>query len=140
VSSFVLDTNVLSELIKAKPDAKVVQWIEATNEAILFLSVLALGEIRNRIARLPSEARQRRLKSWLRVDLQGPFQGRILPINDAIADRWGAIPAAAAAMGKPLPVVDGLRAATALYHELMLTTGNGSDVAATGVSVLNPGL
>jgi predicted nucleic acid-binding protein len=140
MSGFLLDTNVLSELIKPKPDAKVVQWIEGTNESTLFLSVLTLGEIRNGIARLPSGARRGRLESWLRVDLRGRFQDRILPINEAIADRWGAISAVAAAQGKPLPVIDGLLAATALHHDLMVVTRNGSDAAATGVAILNPWL
>jgi toxin FitB len=140
MSGFLLDTNVLSELIKSKPDAKVVQWIEGTDESVLFLSVLTLGEIRNGIARLRSGSRRGRLETWLQVDLRGRFQDRILPINEAIADRWGAISAAAAAQGKPLPVIDGLLAATALHHDLMLVTRNGSDVAATGVSILNPWL
>ncbi len=140
MSGFLLDTNVLSELIKPKPDAKVVRWIEGTNEASMFLSVLTLGEIRNGITRLRSGARRGRLESWLHVDLRERFQGRLLPINEAIADRWGAISAAAAAKGKPLPVIDGLLAATALHHDLMLVTRNGSDVAATGVAVLNPWL
>ena len=138
MSGFLLDTNVLSELIKPKPDAKVVQWIEGTNEASMFLSVLTLGEIRNGIARLRSGARRGRLESWLQVDLRERFQDRILPINEAIADRWGAISAAAAAKGKPLPVIDALLAATALHHDLMLVTRNGSDVAASGVVILNP--
>jgi predicted nucleic acid-binding protein len=140
MSGFLLDTNVLSELIKPKPDAKVVQWIEGTNESTLFLSVLTLGEIRDGIARLRLGARRGRLESWLRVDLRGRFQDRVLPIDEAIADRWGAILAAAAAHGKPLAVIDGLLAATALHHDLMLATRNGSDAAATGVAILNPWL
>ena len=138
MSGFLLDTNVLSELIKPKPEAKVVQWIEGTNESSLFLSVLTLGEIRNGVARLRSGARRGRLETWLRVDLRGRFQDRILPIDEAIAERWGAISALAAAQGKPLPVIDGLLAATALHHDLTLATRNASDVAATGVSILNP--
>ena len=138
MSGFLLDTNVLSELIKPKPEAKVVQWIEGTNESSLFLSVLTLGEIRNGVARLRQGARRGRLEAWLRVDLRGRFQDRILPIDEAIAERWGAISALAAAQGKPLPVIDGLLAATALHHDLTLATRNASDVAATGVSILNP--
>jgi hypothetical protein len=74
MSGFLLDTTVLSELIKPKPDAKVVQWVEGTDESIFFLSVLTLGEIRNGIARLRSRARQERLETWLRVDLRGRFK------------------------------------------------------------------
>jgi predicted nucleic acid-binding protein len=140
MSGFLLDTNVLSELIKPKPDAKVVQWIDGADEAILFLSVLTLGEVRNGIARLRSGSRRGRLEAWLQVDLRGRFQDRILPIDEAVADRWGAISAAAAAQGKPVPVIDGLIAATALHYDLILVTRNGSDVAGTGVAILNPWL
>lgn len=140
MSGFLLDTNVLSELIKPRPDAKVIQWIEGTDESILFLSVLTLGEIRNGIARLASGTRRGRLEAWLRVDLRGRFQDRLLPIDEAVVDRWGAISAAAAFQGKPVPVIDGLLAATALQHDLMLVTRNASDVAATGVAILNPWL
>jgi predicted nucleic acid-binding protein len=140
MSGFLLDTNVLSELIKPKPDAKVVQWIDGADEAILFLSVLTLGEVRNGIARLRLGSRRGRLEAWLQVDLRGRFQDRILPIDEAVADRWGAISAAAVAQGKPVPVIDGLIAATALHYDLILVTRNGSDVAGTGVAILNPWL
>ena len=140
MSGFLLDTNVVSELIKPHPDHNVLRWVEETDESILFLSVLTLGEIRNGIASLHSGRRRGRLESWLQVDLRSRFQDRILPIHEAIADRWGAISAIAAAQGKPVPVIDGLLAATAFHHNLTLVTRNGSDVAATGVPTLNPWL
>ena len=140
MSGFLLDTCVLSELIRPKPDDNVLRWIEETAESIMFLSVLTLGEIRNGVARLGPGSRRGRLESWLQVDLRSRFQNRILPIDEAIADRWGAISAKAAAKGKPVPVVDGLLAATALHHNLTLVTRNGSDVAGTGVSTVNPWL
>jgi predicted nucleic acid-binding protein len=138
VSGFLLDTNVLSELIRPKPDGNVVRWVEETDESVLFLSVLTLGEIRKGIERLRAGRRRGRLGSWLQVDLRSRFQDRILPIHEAIADRWGAISAMAAAKGKPVPVIDGLLAATALDHNLTLVTRNNSDVAGTGVPTLNP--
>jgi len=138
MSGFLLDTNVLSELIKPKPCEKVLRWIEAADESILFLSVLTLGEIRNGIDRLGPGLRRPRLESWLEVDLRSRFHERILPIDEGVADRWGTISAIAAGKGKPVPVVDGLLAATALHHNLTLVTRNGSYVSATGVAVLNP--
>ena len=138
MSGFLLDTDVLSELIKPKPDGSVLRWIDETDESILCLSVLTLGEIRNGIARLGRGARRGRLESWLQGDLRTRFQGRGLPIDEAIADRWGTISATAAARGKPLPVVDGLIAATALHHNLTLVTRDSSDVAGTGVATVNP--
>src|ERR1039458_569872 len=140
VSGFLLDTNVVSELVRPKPDDKVLRWVEETDESILFLSVLTLGEIRNGVQRLRSGRRRGRLESWLQVDLRFRFQDRVLPIDAAIADRWGTVSALAAAKGKPVPVIDGLLAATALHHDLTLVTRNSKDVSATGVPTLNPWL
>jgi predicted nucleic acid-binding protein len=140
VNGFLLDTNILSELIRPKPDAKVVQWIGETDESILFLSVLTVGEIRDGIERLDVGRRRGRLESWLEIDLRARFRDRILPIGEAIAERWGALSAIAVAKGKPIPVIDGLLAATAIHHDLMLVTRNGSDVAGTGVPIVNPWL
>ena len=138
MNGFLLDTNVISELIKSKPDGNVLRWIDETEETILFLSVLTLGEVRNGIERLNSGKRRGRLESWLTVDLRLRFQDRILTVNEAIAERWGALSATAAKKGRPVPVIDGLLAATALHHDLMLVTRNDTDVKGTGVATLNP--
>jgi len=138
VTGFLLDTNVISELVRPKPDKNVLRWVEETDESILFLSVLTLGEISNGVQRLRAGRRRGRLESWLQVDLPTRFQDRILPIDAAVADRWGRISALARAKGKPVPVIDGLLAATALHHNLTLVTRNGSDVSGTGVPTLNP--
>ena len=138
MSGFLLDTNVVSELVKPRPDENVVRWLEATDESIVFLSVLTVGEIRNGIERLRSGRRRGRLESWLQMDLRARFLDRILPFHEEIADRWGAISALAAAQGKPVPTLDGLLAATALHHNLTLVTRNSSDIAGTGVATLNP--
>ena len=138
MNGFLLDTNVISELIKSKPDGNVLRWIDETEETILFLSVLTLGEIRNGIERLNPGKRRGRLESWLTVDLRLRFQDRILTVNEAIAERWGALSARAAKKGRPVPVIDGLLAATALHHDLMLVTRNDTDVTGTGVPTLNP--
>jgi len=140
VTGFLLDTNVISELVKPKPDDRVRRWIEETDESILFLSVLTLGEIRKGVERLRSGRRRGRLESWPQVDLPSRFQDRVLPIDVAIADRWGRVSAIAAAKGKPVPVMDGLLAATAIHHNLTLVTRNSADVSCTGVATLNPWL
>jgi predicted nucleic acid-binding protein len=138
MNGYLLDTNVLSELIKPEPDVNLLHWVDQTGEAVMFLSVLTLGEIRNGIARLRPGSRRKLLESWLQVDLRSRFENRILAVDEAVADRWGAISAVAAAKGKPVPVIDGLIAATAMHHDLQLVTRNTSDVAGTGVPVLNP--
>jgi len=138
MSGFLLDTNVISELVRKKPHPKVTTWIDATAEDLLYLSVLTLGEIRKGITSLREGSRRVGLEAWLDRDVVLRFAGRILPIDQAVADRWGRIAAQAEATKFPLPVIDGLLAATALDRNLTLVTRNTRDVAATGVPVFNP--
>jgi toxin FitB len=138
VSAFLLDTNVISELLKRKPEPKVTTWIDATDEELLFLSVLTLGEIRKGVVLLPRNARRTSLDAWLSKDLPLRFSDRILSIDQEIAHRWGQISGLASARGVNVPVIDGLLAATAIQHNLTLVTRNTSDVAATGVTLFNP--
>ena len=138
MSGFLLDTNVISELVKPRPDPTVARWIDATDESLLCLSVLTLGEIRKGMASLPDAFRRVSLEAWLDHDLVLRFAGRILVIDQAIADRWGRIAAKAVARKSPLPVIDGLLAATAMQHNLTLVTRNTKDVAVTEVAVFNP--
>jgi predicted nucleic acid-binding protein len=138
MSGFLLDTNCISELVKLRPAPGVVDWIEAADEAILYLSVLTLGEIRKGLAGLAQGRRRTHLETWLEVELQERFAGRIVPIDAAIADRWGLITAAAKAKGKTLSVIDGLLAATALHYNLTVVSRNAADFAMAQVQVLNP--
>ena len=138
MSGFLLDTNVVSELIKPKPEPKVQRWIDSADERLLYLSVLTLGEIRKGIATLPSAPRRASLETWLSNDLALRFAGRILSIDGEVADRWGRIAAKALTSGVPLAVIDGLLAATALHFNMTLVTRNTKDVAAAGVATFNP--
>ncbi|HYL12770.1 MAG TPA: type II toxin-antitoxin system VapC family toxin [Terriglobales bacterium] len=133
MSGFLLDTNIISELVKTRPERKVTTWIEATDESLLYLSVLTLGEIRKGITALSAAARRVTLEAWLDRDLPLRFAGRILPIDPAVADRWGRIAGSRAARKSPLPVIDGLLAATALHHNLILVKRNTRDIASAGV-------
>jgi len=138
MSGFLLDTNVISDLVSAKPEPRVSEWIDATDEGMLYLSVLTLGEIRKGAASRPQDKRRTQLETWLEVELQARFAGRVLPIDRAIADRWGLIAADAKRKGKTLTVIDGLLAATAIHHNLTIVTRNTKDFAAAQVQVLNP--
>ena len=138
MSGFLLDTNVISELVRPRPEPKVTSWIDAIGEEALYLSVLTLGEIRKGIASLPASPRSNVLESWLNSDLPIRFASRILGIDAAIADRWGRLSAKTASVRKSLPVVDGLLAATALHHNLVLVTRNTTDIEVTGVPFFNP--
>jgi toxin FitB len=104
MSGFLLDTNTISELVSLKPNQRVLDWIEAADENLLYLSVMTLGEIRQGVAALPQSKKRTMLETWLEVDLQSRFSGRILTIDGAVADRWGWIMAQCRAKGSTLPV------------------------------------
>jgi len=138
VSGFLLDTNIISELIKPKPEAKLTEWVESADEDLLYLSVLTIGEIRKGIVTMEQGRRRIALQSWLETDLKPRFSGRVLAIDEATADRWGAIIGDAAAQGITVPVVDGLLAATALQYNLTLVTRNTKNLTGTNVQAFNP--
>jgi predicted nucleic acid-binding protein len=138
MTGFLLDTNCISEVVRLKPDPRVTAWIEASEESLLYLSVLTLGEIRKGLAALPQGKRRSRLETWLEAELQARFSGRILSIDAAVADRWGLLAAVAKIKGKPLSAIDGLLAATAIHHNLTIVSRNAGDFTNTQVPVVNP--
>jgi predicted nucleic acid-binding protein len=138
MSGYLLDTNCVSELVRPNPEPRVIEWVDSTDEAMLYLSVLTLGEIRKGLAALPQGKRRTRLETWLDVDLQTRFEGRIVPIDSGVADLWGSMAAQAMQRGKALPVIDGLLAATALRHNLTVVSRNARDFEQSPVRVLNP--
>ena len=135
--SYLVDTNVLSELRRKQAHPQVVAWFAARSAQSLFLSVLTLGEIRKGIAALGpvDAARRQALSDWLEVDLPTFFLGRVLSVDGPVADRWGYLLAQA---GRPLPAIDSLLAATALQHNLTLVTRNVRDFAGLGLRLVNP--
>ena len=138
MSGFLLDTNCISEVVRVKPEPRVLQWMEAADEGLLYLSVLTLGEIRKGLAGLPQGKRRTQLEAWLEIELQARFSGRILPIDAAVADRWGIVAADAKSRGRALSTIDALLTATALHYNLTIVSRNVSDFATTQVPVLNP--
>ena len=138
MSGYLLDTNCISEAVRVNPEPRVLSWLEAAEETLLYLSVLTLGEIRKGVAALTQGNRRTLLEAWLEVELQARFAGRILSIDAAVADRWGALAAGVKAMGATLSSIDGLLAATALHHNLTIVSRNVGDFANTQVPVLNP--
>jgi predicted nucleic acid-binding protein len=138
MSGYLLDTNCISEVVRANPEPRVMAWIDAADESLLYLSVLTFGEIRKGIAALAQGKRRTQLETWLKVELRARFAGRILPVDANVADRWGTLAAGAKRAGKPLSVIDGLLAATALHHNLTLVSRNTSDFATLPVPLLNP--
>lgn len=133
--SYLIDTNVLSELRRRQPDNNVVQWIQARPVSTLYLSVLTLGELRKGIEALPEEHRKQRLLDWLEVELPTFFSARVLSIDAMVAERWGRLCAQA---NRPLPAIDSLLAASALTHHLTLVTRNVKDFVYPELRVLDP--
>ncbi len=133
--SYLIDTNVLSELRRRDPDANVVRWVADRPATTLYLSVLTLGELRKGVEGLPEGPRRRRLIDWLEVELPAYFAGRIVPVDAAVAERWGRLQAQA---GRPLPAIDSLLAATALTHDLTLVTRNRKDFQHLELRVIDP--
>ena len=138
MSGFLLDTNVPSELSRIRPDPRVARWLEDADDDELYLSVITIGEICKGLTVHPEEHRRAILKQWLDNTLRPWFAGRILPISEAISERWGILEGQCQMKGLTLNVPDGLIAATALEHDLTIVTRNVRDFAGLGVTVLNP--
>jgi len=136
--SFLLDTDVVSEWVKPRPNAGVVAWLAEADEDRIFVSVITLAELRYGIERLAAGHRRRRLDEWLRHELPLRFEGRVLSIDAAIADAWGKIVARSEAVGRPIGVTDAFIAASAEVHGLTLVTRNASDFEPTLKSIVNP--
>ena len=132
--SFLVDTCVLSELVKPRPSPQVSEWFDLAPPGALHVSVLTFGEIRKGIEKLPDSRRRARIVAWLETELPAWFEDRVLPVDAGVADEWGRL------MARPgsIPAIDGLIAATALRHRLAVVTRNETDFAATGVELLNP--
>jgi toxin FitB len=138
VKGYLVDTNIPSELTREKPDARVSAFLKNTGKGSVFLSVMTIGEICKGIAALPVGQRRTALQGWLDIDVRSWFAGRILPVTEAIAERWGHLAATAKQQGLTLAVVDGVIAATALHHDLTLVTRNVKDFVGLRVEVFNP--
>ncbi|WP_347265199.1 type II toxin-antitoxin system VapC family toxin [Nitrobacter sp.] len=133
-----LDTNVLSEVRRPVPDRKVLAWLDTIDEDRAFISVASIAELGCGIARMDDGRRRAALSAWLAEDLPARFAGRIVPIDPAIAERWGDLMAQARRSGFALSVMDGFFAATALAKELVLATRNTKDFVPLGLPLFNP--
>jgi hypothetical protein len=136
--SWLLDTCVVSELVRAKPKASVVNWIQAHDEAELFLSVVTIGELEKGVAGLPDSPKRLALEQWARRELPERFRDRLLPIDAAVAARWGWLTGASEAGGQPLPVINSLIAATSLQHDLTVVTRNTQYFLRCGARCFDP--
>jgi predicted nucleic acid-binding protein len=138
MSGFLLDTNIPSEMTRLVPQPSVVEWLENAEDDQLYFSVISLGEILKGITALPESQRRTQLQGWLNETLRPWLQGRILPVSEPVAERWGVLTGQCKLRGRPLKVEDGLIAATALEHGLTIVTRNTRDFEHLQVEILNP--
>lgn len=136
--SFLLDTNVLSEVRRPRPDPNVLAWLDQVDEDRTYLSVVSIAEIRRGIGLLDDGRRKRALTDWLERDLLDRFAGRILPVDVPAALAWGNLMAESKQRGFALATMDGLIAAHAVSRDLTLVTRNTKDFAGLKVELLNP--
>lgn len=134
---FLLDTNIVSEGIKASPSPKVFGWLDAHRPDELFISVISLAEIRYGIEALPDSAQRRRLEGWYPA-LVGSFAGRTLTVDQAVSETWGRLRRESELARRTMPVMDLFLAATAEAHGLTLVTRNVRDFAGWSGPILNP--
>ncbi len=138
MNGYLVDTNIPSELTREVPDARVAAFLRKAGKESVFLSVMTIGEICKGINMLPVGHKQSALQNWLDIDVRTWLAGRILPVTESVAERWGRLAATARQQGSTLAVVDGIIAATALEHNLTLVTRNVKDFSGLGVQLLNP--
>lgn len=137
---YLLDTCVVSELIKPRPDTNVIQWMRNQKEYNLYLSVLTFGEIQKGIEKTNSVTRKEKLKLWVKEDLYLRFKQRIIAIDLMVANKWGEVQAQTEKTGRPMPAIDGLIAVSALVNNCMVVTRNTTDMENSGVALFNPWL
>lgn len=135
---FLLDTCVISELLKNSPNENVIHWASRRHDETLFLSVLTIGEIQKGITKLPDSKKKEKLLFWIEHELTKRFYGRILEISEHVARIWGEILGRGEKKGINIPAIDGLIAATGLAHKLTIVTRNVKDMEFSGASIFNP--
>lgn len=135
---FLLDTCLVSELVKKEPCPKVTSWLDERDEQSLFLSVLIIGELQKGVSKLADGERRVKLQNWLEYDLAERFEGRILGVDLDTALAWGQLQGEAEQKGEKLPVMDSLIAATATAHGLTVVTRNVKDLERCSAKVFDP--
>ncbi|MEI8698361.1 MAG: type II toxin-antitoxin system VapC family toxin [Mesorhizobium sp.] len=133
-----LDTNVLSEVTRPAPDARVLDWLDGLDEDRSFISVVSIAEIRRGVALMDEGRKREALAQWLARDLPQRFEQRVLPVDESVALAWGDLMGLAKRRGRGLSSMDGLIAATAIAQELTLATRNTTDFEGFGIELFNP--
>lgn len=136
--AFLLDTNVVSETIKPKPEPRVVDWLETQMPADLFLAAQTIGELVRGVRKVKEVARRERFGSWIEQDLAQQFEGRVLPFDGSTAALWGRLMGDGDRAGRTPAAADAQIAAVAIHHQLTLITRNVKDFEHFDLKMLNP--
>ena len=132
---YLIDTNIISELVKTKQNIKVIDWFNSIQDQNLFLSVLTIGELRKGISKINDVERNKKIRTWLDEELTIWFTDRILPIDLQVTNKWGLVQSESS---KTLPAIDSLIMATALHFDLILVTRNVKDFSYPALEIINP--
>lgn len=136
--AFLLDTNVVSETIKPKPEPRVVDWLETQMPADLFLAAQTIGELVRGARKVKEDARRERFESWIEQDLAQQFEGRVLPFDGPTAALWGRLMGDGDRAGRTPAAADAQIAAVAIHYQLTLITRNVKDFEHFDLKLLNP--
>lgn len=134
---YLLDTCVISELVKLAPDEKVVGWLNQRPSEALFLCAITIGEVMKGLTKLPDSNKKERLTLWLNT-LLDEYRDRILPVDLMVCENWGILQGFAEKAGAPMASIDGLLAATAYTHNMTLATRNERAFAPSHIPIINP--
>ncbi len=136
--NYLLDTCVISELIKPKPSSKVLKWLRSCQDENLFLSSLTIGEIQKGISKLPDSRKRNKLQKWMDTELIRRFDKRVLVIDIKVAQKWGEIQASSEIAGTKMPVIDSLIASIGIVHDMTVVTRDTSGMEKSWARLLNP--
>ena len=136
--NYLLDTCIVSELAKSRPNIGVIDWLKSQEPESLFVSFITIGELKKGIAKRGGDARAMALEKWLQTEILESFTDRILPVEKSVSLEWGRICGEAESIGRKRPAIDALIAATASVHKMELVTRNVEDMMGMGVSIFNP--
>jgi toxin FitB len=134
---YLLDTCVISELVKPSPNRKVVDWLNELPSEALFLCAITIGEVRKGLTKLPNSSEKERLTLWLNTLLKD-YKERILSIDLMVCENWGVLQGNAEKAGAPMSSIDSLLAATTYTYNLILATRNESDFSPSNIPIINP--
>ena len=135
---YLLDTCVISEVVKSKPNKNVISWLKKQDESSLFISVLTFGEIEKGIEKAPDKIRKKKLRLWVEDDLKQRFEGRVLNIDLNTTTEWGILQGKSEQAGRPMPAIDGLIAVSGLVNNCIVVTRNTSDMEPSTVELFDP--